>query len=259
MKDRRQVLERIESSSATGVLNMDDTWVSRKHRYFYMGIPKTACSKVKMVLQQLEGFPLPVNPMRVHWRNEPGIAFVPSLRDFSRDEVAEVLTSPDWFRFSFVRNPYTRLFSAYRQKVMDLGSPYNGFRESVRAMAGYPTPTGSAPGMVAFRDFVRYVARQEDRERDGHWRSQAGTLCLDAIEYDFIGRVESFEEGFTSVLRRFNAPERLVASVSEVVGATVRVPDAVAYDAEFAEHVYGIYRKDFETFGYHMDSWRFAV
>ena len=32
---------------------------------------------------------------------------------------------------------------------------------------------------------------------------------------------------------------------------------AAAYDRELASHVYGIYREDFETFGYDQDSWLF--
>ena len=253
----RPTPEWIKATAASGVLNIEDTWVSRKHRYFYMGIPKTACSKVKMVLQQLEGNPLPPNPFGVHARTDSGITFVPKLADFSPDEAVDVLTSSAWFRFSFIRNPYSRLFSGYRNKVMDLNSPWVGFREAIREMAGYPTPPGASPCMVAFRDFVRYVSQQPDVQRDGHWRSQMGTLCTDAIDYEFIGRMETFAEDFTRVLDRFGASGSLKASVHEVVGASIAIPNAAAYDTELASVVYEMYRGDFETFGYDRDSWRF--
>lgn len=72
--DPKSLAEWAVSAAAAGVLNLEDTWVSRKNRYFYMAVPKAACSKVKMVLQQLEGNPLPRNPFKVHERNTPGIA-----------------------------------------------------------------------------------------------------------------------------------------------------------------------------------------
>ena len=155
-----------------------------------MAIPKNACTKTKLVLQQLEGLPLPPDPLGIHFRDEPGLTFLPSIGDFSTAQGVEILTSPDWFRFAFVRNPYARLFSAYKSQVMDLASPYVGFRESIRQHAGYPTRIGAALGRVGFGDFVHYIVGQADGERDGHWKSQTGSLHRHRIRYDFIGRVE---------------------------------------------------------------------
>jgi len=238
-------------------LNPPDTWVSPIHRYFCMTIPKTACSKIKFVLQALEGLPLPPDPFDVHVRNTPGYRFVPSLTDFATAEGVEILTSNDWFRFAFVRNPYARLFSAYKQKVLDLTSPYIGFRAAIRQHAGYPTPPDGALGYVGFADFVHYIATQPDELRDGHWKSQIGTLHLDVISYDFIGRVETFEQDFTQVLQRFQAPPALLATLTERVNTTVKLPLAVAYNKALADSVYTLYRADFETFGYTQDSWMF--
>ena len=177
------------------------------------------------------------------------------LSDFATDQIVEMLTSEEWFRFCFVRDPYSRLFSAYKQKVMDLTSPWVGFRESVRERAGYPTPLGAAPGMVGFGDFVRYVGEQDDGDRDGHWRSQVGTLHVDTIEYDFVGRMESFAEDFTQVLQRFDAPAELIDSAPQVVNATQKLPLAMVYDKPLADYVYQVYRDDFEAFGYRRDEW----
>ena len=51
-------------------LNMADTWISARHRYFCMAIPKNACTKTKLVLQALEGLPLPPAPDRIHYRDD---------------------------------------------------------------------------------------------------------------------------------------------------------------------------------------------
>lgn len=238
-------------------LNIADTWISPQHRYFCMAIPKNACTKTKLVLQQLEGLPLPPEADRIHYRDEAGLAFLPSIADFSTAQGVEILTSPDWFRFAFVRNPYARLFSAYKSQVMDLNSPYVGFRESIRQQAGYPTPPGATPGRVGFADFVAYIAGQADGERDGHWKSQTGSLHLDQIGYHFIGRVECFAEDFAQVLQRFAVPLPLVNSLREQVNTTPALPLAAAYGKQLADTVYTIYKEDFETFGYARDSWMF--
>ena len=242
-------------------LNAADTWISPTHNYFCMAIPKSACSKTKLVLQQLEGLPVPPDPLQIHFRNTPGFSFVPSIADFDTSDAAAILTSPEWFRFAFVRNPYSRLFYAYKSQVMDLSSPYVSFRESIRQHAGYPSQPDSGPssalGMVGFADFVRYIAEQDDDHRDGHWKSQSATMCLDLIRYDFVGQVETFVEDFTSLLRRFDAPTELVASLSERVNTTIKLPLAAAYNKDLADLVHGIYVHDFETFGYDRDSWMF--
>ncbi|MEZ4867272.1 MAG: sulfotransferase family protein [Caldilineaceae bacterium] len=236
-------------------LNLPDTWVSPQYRYFCMAIPKAACTKIKLVLQQLEGLPWPPDPLTIHYRATPGLRFVPSLADFTTAEGVAILTSNEWLRFAFVRNPYARLFSAYKSQVMDLTSPYVSFREAIRRHAGYPTPPGGVLGRVGFADFVHYVATQPDDQRDGHWKSQTGTLHRDRIHYDFIGRVERFAQDFTQVLQRFDASPPLLASLTQRVNTTAKLPLAVAYSKELADLVYTIYRDDFVAFDYARDSW----
>lgn len=238
-------------------LNVADTWISPSHRYFCMAIPKSACTKTKLVLQQLEGLPIPPQPMRIHYRDTPGIHFLPSIADFSTEAGVEILSSPEWFRFAFARNPYARLFSAYKSQVLDLTSPYVGFRESIRQSAGYPTPAGHPPGRVGFADFVGYIAQQPDKQRDGHWKSQTASLHLNRISYDFIGRVENYANDFAQVLRRFAAPPGLLDGLTQRVNTTAHLPLAAAYHKQLADLVYTIYADDFDTFGYSRDSWLF--
>ncbi|MCB0127275.1 MAG: sulfotransferase family 2 domain-containing protein [Caldilineaceae bacterium] len=237
-------------------LNVADTWVSARHRYFCMAIPKAACSKIKIVLQQLEGLPLPPEPLAIHMRNTPGLHFVPSIAEFPTADAVALLTARDWLRFAFVRNPYARLFSAYKSQVMELTSPYVNFRAAIRQHAGYSTTTGAPLGRVGFADFVHYIAEQPDNQRDGHWKSQVGTLHRDRIDYDFIGRVETFQADFTKVLQRFDAPPALLATLAARVNTTTQLPLAAAYHKALADLVYTVYRDDFTTFDYDRDSWR---
>jgi hypothetical protein len=243
----------VAEAAGSGRLNIGNTWVSRRWRYLYMAVNKAASSKIKMVLHQLEGYPLPADPFDVHARDRPGEAFVDKLPVSGGGDLAEILRGPDWRRFAFVRNPYERLYSAYKSKISDLASPYVGVRAAIWRAAGTRRPGKEAP---PFEAFVRYVAGLPDAGRDGHWRSQTGSLCLDLIDYGFLGRFENFERDFASVLRGLGAPAEFYEGLNVVVGASEALPGATAYDAALAEIAYETYAADFETFGYVRDSWR---
>jgi hypothetical protein len=168
------------------------------------------------------------------------------------------MTSPEWFRFCFVRNPYYRLFSAYKSKILNYGDmQYQFVRDAIRAKWDYPVRDGRPAGMVAFRDFVRYVEEMADPDRDFHWRSQTAIVMPAMIQYDLIGRMETFAQDFEQVLRRLSASAELIAAIPEAVNPTTKMYHAAAYDRELAWRVYDMYRVDFETFGYDRDSWLF--
>jgi hypothetical protein len=243
----------IAEAVRSGRLNVENTWVSRRWRYLYMAVNKAASSKIKLVLHQLEGYPPPADPFDVHARNRPGMAFVDKLPVTGAGDMAEIVRGPDWRRFAFVRNPYERLYSAYKNKIADLASPYVGVRAAIWRVAGERRPRQDAP---PFEAFVRYVAQQSDLDRDGHWRSQTGSLCLDLIDYGCLGRVESFASDLASILRGLGAPDEHYDGLDVVVGGSQAAPAAVAYDAALAERVHETYAADFATFGYARDSWR---
>ena len=45
-------------------------------------------------------------------------------------------------------------------------------------------------------------------------------------------------------------------TVPKVACTTIKMPLAAVYDPQLARRVYDLYLADFETFGYHKDSWR---
>jgi hypothetical protein len=258
MVDRKQVEKIIDDHRQRHLNLWMNTCASPAHKYLYVAVPKAACTKIKLTLHQLEGY-LPLEPgSLVHDRNHPGYTFVPRLTDFTNAEAIEILTSPEWFRFCFVRNPYYRLFSAYKSKMLNYGDPvHQSVRDEIRLNYGYPLRDGRPAGMVAFRDFVSYVENKADQDRDHHWRSQCAIVMPAMIKYDFIGRMESFVQDFGQVLTRLNASAEIMLAISEPVNPTTQIYHAAAYDRELASRVYAMYREDFEHFGYDQDSWLF--
>lgn len=220
---------------------------SVKHKYVTVTVPKVACSTIKRTLHVLEGLG---RAERLAGEHEGGEGM--RLSRFSAKEAAAVLRDPAWLRFTFVRNPYDRLLSAWKSKILSGHDTYYApARDHMREALAYPSDA-----VVAFGDFVRVVTAGDDAiSHDGHWERQSVVGMHDLIPYDVIGRFENFVEDFGSILERLGAPADVLALASQVTNPTEPLPSAAAYDRELASLVYAHYQEDFERFGYARDSW----
>jgi hypothetical protein len=111
--------------------------VSTSRRYLCVPIQKIACTTTRTVLRRLEGL-----PPSEHIHDEG-----PRLADFTVEENATMLSCPEWLRFSFVRNPYARLYSAYKSKIGNTWEQqYDWLRVAIRDAFDYPVRDGPGPG-----------------------------------------------------------------------------------------------------------------
>jgi len=114
---------------------------------------------------------------------------VPRLTTLPPDIAASVI-GPDsgYLVFGFVRNPYSRLFSAWSNKLKFVEPGYAGRTAEIKRAIGCPD-RDTAP--VSFDEFVNYVCRYEDRLLcDHHWVLQSALLFPEVITYSFIGRTD---------------------------------------------------------------------
>ncbi len=240
------------------------SWVSPTHQYFFVGLGKIASTRIKLSLHVLEGYPILERPFPwLHARDRKGASFVPKLADLDLETAATVLTSPNWFRFCFVRNPYDRLLASYKFSMMQEMNPpsaiYNGIKDKIRHQFGYEKRSGRKGGTVSFRDFVEYVLHTQDRKMDYHWCPMQAGLRPDLIAYDFVGYFEHFERDFKYVLQRLEASKTLMTDFLKPINrsSVQQIPLAAFYDWELAERVYEYYKSDFELYGYEKNSWLF--
>lgn len=218
------------------------SWVLLKQKAIYFSVPKNACTSLKRLMCRIEGREPPEG---IHL-GQAGrhLAYSPP------SEILEMIMSPDWFRFCFVRNPYDRLLSAYKSKI---GLPkikedrFLPVDEQIRRHFGYPE-TGH---VISFQDFVSWIARDES-QWDDHWEMQTRTLRTDVVSYSFIGRFESIERDLVEVFGRIG----VVPIPLEKVNVTPQTSGVVSYNQELADIVYGLYKPDFDAFGYAKDSWK---
>jgi hypothetical protein len=231
------------------------SFVSLEHKLLYLETPKAACTTIKGLLRDLCGAP-PIEyavgaqpesrrDMFVHIRsNVP----VPSLLDLDDQTQRHVLTAPDFLRFSIVRNPYTRLVSAWRNKVM-LCEP--GYEHIYRTLMG-DMPSLHSKKILAFEQFLQFLETEPDlRSCNGHWRRQVDLLLYPAIPYTHIGKLEHLPMTMDLIGKHLGPAKPLRVGRSNSTGGGC---DRI--DAATAARIYALYAEDFEAFDYERESWQ---
>ena len=217
--------------------------------YVYVQVPKAASSTVKRQLWTLTGRRIDDgSTMRLH-REAGGHLLLP---DLTSRQIRTVLKGDGAFRFTFVRNPYDRLGSAYRDKVLNAAGLHPEGYDHGLALAG-----GEKPGFDAF---VRAVAATDDERCDVHWMSQHRCGLFDIVDFHHVGRVETFQADMRLILARIAGPE---AADARLAGVNVsRIPfdqqgarDAIGFTEELAELAFRRFQRDFELFGYDQASY----
>lgn len=215
--------------------------ISLKYRYIYVETPKVACSTIKLTLQRAElenpSF-LPSEFEDIHRRD-----LSPLLKPTQIGSFNEALASGKFFRFCFVRNPFTRLLSGYLDK-MTQPTP---MRKSVLERLGRAEEPGDPP--VSFEEFIGVIRAQPATAMDPHWAPQTHLLLHGRMRYDFIGRFETLQNDMAKIMQRLAIPceyyfhERRNETRSETLLAKF-------YNDETIAAVRDIFAADFAAFGY---------
>ncbi|WGL16526.1 sulfotransferase family 2 domain-containing protein [Microbulbifer bruguierae] len=140
----------------------------------------------------------------------------------------------DYFKFAFVRNPWDRVVSCWRNKVVNIGNK-NFFL----------LPDSEAEKLQTFEGFVDFLSRIDIENCDRHIRSQSALIDLNSVDY--IGRMESFYDDASYVFKKLGLPEK------EMVRRNVTSTETSYhkyYSDDLADKVATIYRKDIQVFGY---------
>jgi hypothetical protein len=145
-----------------------------------------------------------------------------------------------YFKFTFVRNPYTRLVSAY-EFLKGGGHPAwmsnQRFRDEV--LSEY----------VDFSDFVLRWLKPRHRWPEPHFRPQHEFLELGGgLVMDFVGRVERIDDDFATVCERLGVQARL-GRLNETREKHAALGTYYTSDA-VERRVRDFYARDFELFGY---------
>lgn len=146
--------------------------------------------------------------------------------------------SDDDFVFTFIRNPFERIYSCWYSKYHADKEIYN------KTFLGYNYYLfGLLKPPLSFEDFVRKIANIPDRVADRHFKSQYYLIEQEnPHRLDYIGRIENFEEDFEPIRQKFNLEKPLHMNRSQKKANEWMQ----AYTPELVEIVYDRYRDTLE-------------
>ncbi len=221
-----------------------DSVVSREHKFVWYCVPKAA---TRTMLRVFTG---------------------PSSQAFKCDKFAALdgfkkynflgfsnFDIDDYFKFSFVRNPFTRVASFWYEKFLN-------YDDSAAKQQMFSMHEGIHPTMN-FSDFVTWLSgpNGEDKSADPHWRSQ-NNFIMDKeghLLVDFIGKLETFEQDVARLWQLKQLPEVTFLNLNNN-GERINLSNKKlkskknVYCDLFTERTEQIirerYAKDFELFGY---------
>jgi hypothetical protein len=213
--------------------------ISLKHSYIYVEVPKAGTNSIKTALHAAEIGSLPGPKIDPH----APIFHSPLIKPYqlSREHLLSLLRDPAIFKFSFVRDPYARLLSAYLEKIRGQEGEY---------ILYYRQPLGFSPSdEVSFEAFVERVSGQMPSAMEKHWRPQFYQSFSAFCDLDFVGRLESFHADLKTISERIGIELSRTAKVApHSTNAAQKLRDY--YTPEISAMVADTYAIDFLQFGY---------
>jgi hypothetical protein len=224
--------------------------VDEERGFLYCPIPKAANTAWKAALL---GANCPADPQKLH-RRDVGFTYLSSVSEEKLAEIRHRL-----FKFTFVRDPYSRLLSAFKDKFENASTcsdrpgrdpfwfKYGAKLKQDALAAGLAENSGPD---LTFNEFVRLVCRMTPATMNEHWHPQALLACVDEINYDFIGRFERLADDVPVALARLGLQS--FPTLEDLRWRPTRALELVDtyYDAELREMVRQKYDIDFRTFNY---------
>ena len=175
--------------------------------------------------------------------------YVPPNKATRRDVEAVIsLTSNGAFTFSFVRNPWERLVSAWYDKFKRVSVSEAGIQRRLRRCAKLHRGTPAETIFDAnFAFFVTLIGGSELFKRDVHFKPQSKLLPEQKLT--FLGRFEQYERDALEILQRLTVPPLpRLPHRNATPGRNQRFQSY--YSPKEVEIITKLYDADIEKYGY---------
>jgi len=211
--------------------------VCHRFRFIFFPVPKAASTSVKRLIAGMEGLPSEVDP---HHRVDFDLVWGKDLHKY-----------PGYRTFTVVRNPWDRLVSCFKDKIL----------------SEYDVRFGTRPGIhdgldrynhvlrrrifyeeMPFSDFVRAIGKIPDSLSDEHFRSQYRMFATPrgSLLVERIIKFENLHAELTSLLHELGADAFNVDHLNK----SLKLDYRDFYTPELAEAVGRIYEKDVKLLDY---------
>jgi hypothetical protein len=221
---------------------------SKGGNYCYFRIPKCANSTISKTLAYYDpSISYNSHDIEVDQKGQLAKKSFSSL--FSAYVLSTSALKKNFFLFSFFRNPYSRLLSAYFDKLaknfnLDINKSYNPKIKTQYIKAG---------GKLSFDGFVTYL-EEGGLYVDPHWAPQVSLLPVKPSELSFLGKVETLDKDLsklTDLLFGKGVFNKVITRQTRRTFADNFLSHYYTDDLE--KRVYKIYQKDFDLLSYEKD------
>ncbi|CAM4987253.1 unnamed protein product, partial [Rotaria socialis] len=213
----------------------------------------------------------PPNP----WRLRFTFAF-PYLRLHGLSNLSQIF-SPSFTRAIFVRHPFERLASAYKERIATLARDRIQSEPEYDAMREMICRRGNLTGELrqplqrigecketipSFEQFIRYILINTRTpagiaRMNYHWQPYSVLCQVCKFKYNFIGKYETLNDHFIYFLKRFNLSDWNIQKPIGPSGLTkwdyqkfyLALPD------ELICQIIRLYGEDFHLFNYRVDDY----
>ncbi|XP_077979033.1 carbohydrate sulfotransferase 11-like [Glandiceps talaboti] len=237
-------------------------------KLIYCLLPKVGCTnwlKVWLVLlgvansSQVNN----IHHSKIHFGYRKGNVY-PHLRKLNRTDQNKRLEN--YLEFIFVRHPFNRLLSAFRNKF-ELTDRWNvhfhqnyGTKIIRRYRTGANTMSRAQVAklskQVKFHEFVQYIIDSAGTSKvNSHWKPMYQLCSACDVNYDVIGKFENLQEDARYVLKRAGVDDIVSYPAFDTHVTNSSNTDLLRryYSSISKENIlklYNIYKPDFTLFGY---------
>lgn len=177
-------------------------------------------------------------------------------------QVREILTSPDWLRFTSTRNPLSRVYSAWGNRLL-LRAP--GHARRLADLTPDVVDDNQLDLTATFANFVQaFSSNTEQFMNDHHFMTQTRFIRPDLISYNSIVCVDvpgALTELATVLSARSAAGSHPTdaspnQTASQRLNEGLGIPLALVCDITSADILMNAYQVDYDTFGFSRDEVR---
>ena len=212
-------------------LNMYGKYKIQKHGFWFIDIPRTSSSSIRLDLGQYYGVPYSKNnilktqissPYKIYHDHLPG------------KEIKEKLGSELWdrlFTFTFVRNPWDRILSFYYYRIK----------------------CNEIPSSLTFREYVLSLKNKQLGKYGLPLNSHEYKNCADyilednnKIIVDYIGRYETREKDLNTIAKKIGCNQ--IGNLPFNKATPSNINYSKYFDSEITTIIERIYLKDITMF-----------
>jgi hypothetical protein len=213
----------------------------KPYQAIYYFLPKVGCSSLKayvadvLEMEKDSAFP---DSMLIHDRRLYPFPF--ATTEELHDKYAR------FFKFAFVRNPWSRLLSCYKSKIRPKEFNNTYFKNGLPI--GLQFKENLFWGGMSFHEFVDSVCKTQDWEADTHFQSQYYQLTAPcgSFHIDFLGKLENLHEDFSLIQEHAHLPRIALAHLNQSHSQAYQA----YYDSTLREKVAKRFAEDVALFEY---------